>query len=149
MNAELAAASLGTEFRGRPRKLTHARALALSGGPFDLPVWPEKNLHTDRDAAREAGLAEIVVSGTQWVGYTVGLLVELCGPAWFAHGEIEHRITRSVPIDETLMPVATLAARESVPSGVRVVFSVRCENGAGEQVLVGKASCLLPVGSER
>jgi len=148
VNAGLAAAAPGTEFRGGPRKLTLARALALSGGPFDLPVWPERNLHTDLEAAREAGLAEIVVSGTQWVGYTVGLLVELCGPAWFEHGEIEHRITRSVRIDETLTPAAVLEAREAVEGGVRVTLAVRCDNAAGEHVLVGKASCLLPAQPE-
>lgn len=149
MSADLATAAIGTEFRGRPRKLTLARALALSGGPFEMPGWPEKNLHTDLDAARDAGLSEIVVSGTQWVGYTVGLLVELCGHAWFGHGEIEHRVTRSVRIDETLTPAAILESRETVDGGVRVTFAVRCDNAAGEQVLVGKASCLVPAGSGR
>jgi len=144
MNAELLSVKFGHVFEGRARKLTLARALALSGGPFDTVGWPDKNLHTDLDAARAVGLAEVVVSGTQWTGYLVGLLVELFDMAWLQHGQLDTKITRSVKIGETLQPKARLEGREDEGDGTRVALSVWCENQSGEQVLVGTASCLVP-----
>lgn len=143
MNAALQSAEPGRVFEGRARKLTWVRALALSGGPFDAPGWPDKNLHTDLDAAHAAGLAEVVVSGTQWEGYLVGLLVELFGMAWMHHGELDIKIPRSVRIGETIQPKARLETREQSEEGERVALAVWCENQDGQQVLVGTAVCVL------
>lgn len=120
-----------------------ARALALSGGPLDTPGWPEKNIHTDLNLANAAGLAAVVVSGTQWEGYLVGFLVELCGPCWFRHGRLEIKIPRSVKIGESVQPIAQLERREIQDSGVHVTLAVWCENQDGEQVMVGSAKCIL------
>jgi len=59
------ATPLGTRFTGRSLALSLARVLAFSAGPLDEPGWPQRNLHTDRDKAREAGLEDIIASGTQ------------------------------------------------------------------------------------
>jgi len=137
------AAAPGTQYEGKARKLTLARALALSGGPFDTPGWPDKNLHTDLKAANDAGLSDIVVSGTQWEGYLVGLMVELFGSDWFGHGELDIKIPRSVKIDETLQPKACVDANERAGERVRIALSVWCENQDGEKVMVGTAACTL------
>lgn len=144
MSSSLFKAEIGRTFEGRARQLTWARALALSGGPFDAPKWPERNLHTDLGAANEAGLAEVVVSGTQWEGYLVGFLVELFGMNWFGHGELDIKIPRSVKIGETVQPKARLEQREVQDVGTRIDLSVWCENQTGDQVLVGTAACTLP-----
>jgi acyl dehydratase len=144
MTAEVLTAEPGHLFEGRARRLTLARALALSGGPFDAAVWPEKNLHTDLKAANDAGLAEIVVSGTQWEGYLVGFLAELFGMHWFRHGELDIKIPRSVRIGETLQPKARLETRETLGEALRISLSVWVENQDGAQVLVGTAACSLP-----
>ncbi len=143
MSASVLDAEIGSTFEGRARQLTWARALALSGGPFNTPKWPEKNLHTDLEAANEAGLAEVVVSGTQWEGYLVGFLVELFGMSWFGHGELDIKIPRSVKIGETVQPKARLERREIEADATRIDLSVWCENQNGDQVLVGTASCTL------
>ena len=144
MSADLLQAPLGQVFAGRARQLTLARALALSGGPFDAEVWPAKNLHTDLHAANDAGLSEIVVSGTQWEGYLVGFLVELFGMPWFGCGELEIKIPRSVRIGESLQPKARLESREAQAGGLRLALSVWVENQDGAQVMVGSAACTLP-----
>jgi len=146
MRLPVLGAKLGQVYAGKARKLTWARALALSGGPLGTPGWPEKNLHTDLKAANEAGLASVVVSGTQWEGYLVGLLVEVLGAAWFAGGALDIKIPRSVKIDETIQPMARLDAREQAGDRVRIAFSVWCENQDGERVLVGTASCAVAPG---
>ena len=144
MSAGLLQSEPGHVLEGRARQLTLARALALSGGPFDAAVWPEKNLHTDLKAANDAGLAEIVVSGTQWEGYLVGFLAELFGMHWFRHGELDIKIPRSVRIGETLQPKARLETRETQGGTLRIALSVWVENQDGAQVLVGTAACTLP-----
>ena len=144
MSAGLLTAGLGHVFEGRVRRLTLARALALSGGPFDAAVWPAKNLHTDLKAANDAGLAEIVVSGTQWEGYLVGFLAELFGMHWFRHGELDIKIPRSVKIGESLQPKARLESREAQNEAQRIGLSVWVENQDGAQVLVGTAACTFP-----
>lgn len=136
-------AAPGTVFTGRARRLTWARALALSGGPFDQPGWPHRNLHTDLAAAREAGLAEVVVSGTQWEGYLIGLMVELFGAAWFGGGEVDIKIPRSVKIGETIVPMARLESREPDDGRQRYRLAVWCENQDGQPVMVGTATCAL------
>jgi acyl dehydratase len=141
MSALILEAKVGDLYAGKARKLTWARALALSGGPFGTPGWPEKNLHTDLEAANAAGLSTVVVSGTQWEGYLVGLLVEVFGRAWFSGGQLDIKIPRSVKIDETVQPKARVEAREQEGERVRVALAVWCENQDGETVLVGTASC--------
>ena len=136
-------ARVGELYSGKARKLTWARALALSGGPWEIPGWPEKNLHTDLKAANDAGLSAVVVSGTQWEGYLVGLLVEIFGLSWFRGGQLDIKIPRSVKIDETLQPRARVEAREPHGNGERVALSVWCENQDGQQVLVGSAWCVI------
>lgn len=143
MTAAVLNAEVGHVFEGRARTLTMARALALSGGAFDAPGWPDKNLHTDLQAAQDVGLAAVVVSGTQWEGYLVGFLVELCGLCWFRDGELEIKIPRSVKIGEAVRPKARLERVEPRNTGVRVVLTAWCENQDGEQVMVGCATCTL------
>ncbi len=143
MSAPILEAMAGEVYVGKARKLTWARALALSGGPFDAPGWPEKNLHTDLKAANDAGLSAVVVSGTQWEGYLVGFLVEIFGAAWFDGGTLDIKIPRSVKIDETVRPQARVEARVADGDRVRVELSVWCENQDAQQVLVGTAACSL------
>ena len=141
MIGRAAGAAIGELFEGKARRLTWARALALSGGPFDAAGWPEKNLHTDLAAANAAGLSDVVVSGTQWEGYLVGLMVELFGSEWFGGGSLDIKIPRSVKIGEVIQPKARLQARTPEADGTQVDLEVWCENEAGQQVLVGTASC--------
>lgn len=129
---------------GRARKLTMARALALSGGPFDKPGWPDKNLHTDANIAAETGLSAIVVSGTQWEGYAVGLLVEVFGAAWFESGIIDIKIPRSVKVDEIIQPKLQLQDIVDVGDHYSMRLKIWCENERGQEVLVGTASCSIP-----
>ncbi|MFA5490096.1 MAG: MaoC family dehydratase [Candidimonas sp.] len=123
------------------RKLTMARALALSGGPLDMPGWPDKNLHTDAEVARSTGLPDVVVSGTQWEGHLVGLLVETLGMDWFNGGSIQIKIPRSVRIGDSVR--AKLRMDEFVDQGDRRLarMTVWCENKQGQEVMVGTAEC--------
>lgn len=131
---------------GKPRSLTMARALALSGGPFDKPGWPDRNLHTDAEVARSTGLVDVVVSGTQWEGYLVGLLVDTFGMDWFNGGRLQIKIPRSVRIGDTVQAKLRLDEVADQHGQRLAKMTVWCENGLGQEVMVGTAEC--PVGGQ-
>lgn len=149
MTPPIASMAIGEVAWSHPRALTLARALALSGGPWDAASWPERNLHTNAGAAEEAGLAEIVVSGTQWEGYLVGLLVEIFGLDWFAGGSLDIKIPRSVRIGDVIRAAARLETVSGDHEDRVAELVVWCENGAGDQVMVGTARCKIPSSAER
>lgn len=140
-------APVGTEFAGPVRRLTLERVLAFSGGPFSQPQWPDCNLHTNLDKARAAGLPGIIVSGTQFEGHLVDLLIELFGEAWFAAGTVETKIPRSLMLGDTVLPKAVLRDIRDEGGSRIFLLDVSCENQRGEPVLVGTASCALSFGS--
>lgn len=144
MTPRIGAMAIGDVAWSHPRTLTLARALALSGGPWDSPSWPDRNLHTSAAAAEEAGLAQIVVSGTQWEGYLVGLLVEIFGLGWFEGGSVDIKIPRSVRIGDVIRAAARLESLSECDGKATAELAVWCENASGEHVLVGAARCAMP-----
>jgi hypothetical protein len=144
-NLPIATMKPGDTHSGRVRTLSLSRVLALSGGPLDKPGWPDRNLHTDDAAARAIGLAEMVVSGTQWEGHMAGFLVETMGVAWFNGGQMNVKIPRSVKVGETLQAKLTLDAINLHEGRAVAEMTVWVENVEGQQVLVGTATCPIPM----
>ena len=139
MTEALSNAKVGDQFEGRARKLSLARMLAFSGGLLDTSGWPDANLHTDDDKAREAGLKSIIASGTQSEGILLQLLVSLFGPDWHRSGTIDAKMTSSVGINDTIQAKARLISRSPTAQGEQFVLEVWCENGAGVKNIVGQA----------
>lgn len=140
MTARIASCAVGELRRGRAVTLSLGRILVFSGGPLDQPGWPARNLHTDRDKAREAGLEDIIASGTQFEGVLLTHLVSLFGPAWHHTGEIEAKFVRSARVGDTVTPVAVVRETVHRDGRLRVELDVWCERQDGEKLLVGRAS---------
>ena len=87
---------VGDVLAGNALSLSLARVLAFSGGAFDEPGWPQRNLHTNLDKAREAGLDRIIASGTQSEGLLIALLLEVFGDDWHRTGKLEVRFMKPV-----------------------------------------------------
>lgn len=143
MQPDVLSAALGTVLRGKPRHLSLARTLAFSGGAFDMPGWPDRNLHTDLGVANETGLATVVASGTQFEGYLATHLIRLFGSDWFTDGIWDVKIVRSVKVGDSVSPAVKLVSRQEQQESVRVDVEVWCENQDGDTVLAGTASCLV------
>jgi acyl dehydratase len=137
---QLTHAREGELFEGRLYTLSLARVLAFSGGPFDQDEWPDVNLHTDVEKAKEAGLEGIIASGTQFEGVLLNLLVYLFGPPWHTSGCLEVKIVKSILVDQTIQAKAVVRGRDTTNQGERITLDVWCENGGGDKVLVGTAS---------
>lgn len=131
--------NVGDVYRGRSLTFTLARILAFSGGPLGEVGWPHRNLHTDRQAARAAGLPDIIASGTQFEGLMLSHLLGLFGMSWHSGGELEAKVIKSAFINDTITPVAVIESIEREKEAATVVLDIWCENQNGEKVLVGKA----------
>ena len=134
MTGRLTGCKIGDEFRGRSLHLTLSRVLAFSGGAFDEPNWPLRNLHTIREKALEAGLPDIIISGTQFEGLLLSHLVDLFGPAWHSAGELTAKIVKSAFVNDIVTPVAVV---RDTTHGVEL--DVWCEKQTGDKILVGQA----------
>ncbi|MCG8543004.1 MAG: hypothetical protein MJE12_02220 [Alphaproteobacteria bacterium] len=141
MTADLRSAPLRTAFEGRPRDFSLARVLAFSGGFLSEPEWPHENLHTDLDKAREAGLPDLIASGTQSEGLLVELLIDLFGVRWLKQGVMDIKVINSVHVDDSVQAKAILTDRVAEPGCTKMSLEVWCEKQDGAKVLVGTAAC--------
>lgn len=138
--------AIGTRFEGRRFQLTLPRILAFSAGNFGEAGWPHRNLHTDSEIARNAGLQDLIASGTQFEGLLLSHLVSLFGRSWHETGELEAKLVKSCYADDIVTPVAVVTAAEKEGRGTKFALDVWCEKQTGEKVLVGSASAVLPEG---
>jgi len=137
---------LDSEIYGRSLTMSLNRVLAFSGGPFDEPGWPQRNLHTDADKAREAGLDGIIASGTQSEGLLLGFLLDLFGASWYDGGELDVRFLKPVRVNDAVRPAVRLRSRERIDARLRLALDCRCETASGERVIEG--SVLVTLASE-
>jgi acyl dehydratase len=134
---------LGSQFSGGLKTITEERVRDFSGGFPERPGWPEKNIHTDREAATRCGLPEPAASGNMFEGYLTELLIDLFGERWLSHGKMQLTFIRMVRIGDTLLPKAVVQSRETDDLGTRFVMEIWCENQHGEKVVLGTATGLV------
>ncbi len=146
MTTSMQTANVGATFEGRVREMSLDRILAFSGGFFDEPNWPHKNLHTDLAKAQEAGLPDLIASGNHSVGILVELLVQLFGEIWLCHGELDLKVVNSVYAGDTVQAKAVVKERQETDNGTTVTLDAWCENQTGTLVIVGTAMCPMHAG---
>lgn len=142
----LAGATVGQVFVGPALRFSRERILAFSAGLFGEPGWPSVNLHTSRDKAHEAGLPDMIASGTQFEGHLADFLVDLAGEAaWFGSGQLRVRIPKSVMVDDVVTPTVTVTGVAPEADGMRLELEVVSRNQNGDVVLKGTASARVPL----
>jgi acyl dehydratase len=133
----------GAEFSGKPKPMEESRVFAFSGGKFNAPGWPAKNIHTSLDFAKSVGLPTRAVSATQYEGHLTDLLIDLFGKNWFKHGRMEAKFIALVDVNDVVTSRAVVVSNEKEGDTSRITLDTWCENQRGEKVLVGKSSCLV------
>jgi len=131
---------VGAEFTGKRKTISDTRVFAFSGGRFDAPGWPAKNIHTDLEFARSCGLQTRSVSGTQYMGYLTELMIDLFGETWLNHGKMELKFIAIVDVGDSLVTKAAVTSKKGEGSGTRFGLDMWCENQRGEKVAVGTAT---------
>jgi hypothetical protein len=139
---------IGSEFAGKPKKISWERLWAFSGGPFTGEGWPKKNLHTDTEFAKDLGLPTIGASATQYLGHLTELMIDLFGERWLRQGRLwDVKFIKLVADGDVLTSKAKVVSREAEGSKTKVRLSISVENQKGEAVLIGSALGFLPAGA--
>jgi acyl dehydratase len=131
--------NVGAEFAGKTKTISETRVFAFSGGRFDVSAWPAKNIHTDLEFAKSCGLQTRSVSGAQYMGYLVELMIDLFGESWLSHGKMELKFVAIVDVGDRLVSKAVVTLKELEGSRTRFVLDMWCENQRGDKVVVGTA----------
>jgi len=103
-----------------------------------------KNIHTDDEVARRAGLPRALAQGRYPVAYLAERMLEFFGQGWIQGGKLEVTLVKGIYPGDTLTIKGVIT--DKIPEGhaIRLVLEVCLENQAGEHATVGIASGLVP-----
>jgi acyl dehydratase len=99
-----------------------------------------KNIHTDDETARKAGLPRAVAQSRYAMCYISETMIDLFGADWFLSGELAVALTRLIFPGDTATLGGRLQERRKDGARERLIFEVWLENQAGEKVIAGTAS---------
>ena len=102
-----------------------------------------KNIHTDDEVARKAGLPRALAQGRYPIGYISECMLDFFGPGWIQGGKLEVALVKGIFPGDTITVKGIIT--EKIPEGkaMRLVLDVWLENQAGEQATLGTASGLV------
>jgi acyl dehydratase len=106
----------------------------------------EKNIHTDDETARAAGLPAAIAAGVQFMAYIFEMLYREFGLPSVVGTVLDVRVREPVLAGDTVTARGRVTAVEVDGSGRRVSLEVWCENQRGQQVIAGTAE--VPVGKD-
>ena len=98
-------------------------------------------VHNDR-LAKSAGFKGGLIMNEYHFTQISEMLMEYFGPQWLKHGEIEIKYIAPLFDRNTFVPKAKVLGEDPPGSG-RLSLEFWCENQDGEQLALGKASCLV------
>jgi acyl dehydratase len=148
------APQLGTELPSLSRRWTleefrERHELVYGPGRVVPQAWPERNLHSDAEAAAREGLAGPAASAPQLFSMIHRQMMMFFGRGWLAGGRMDIKMIKPVYVGDftTAKGHVTAIGPEPDPSGDGEIQRVHCEVWVerldGAKVLVGSASGLL------
>src|SRR5215510_12098060 len=106
-----------------------------------------RNIHTDDEVARRAGLPCAVAQGRYPIGYMSERALAFFGRGWLEGGRLDVTLVKPIFAGDTVTVCGTVVGMLPVNGKTRIVLDIWLENQAGERVTSGTASGLVP-GSE-
>jgi acyl dehydratase len=102
-----------------------------------------KNIHTDDETARKAGLPRALAQGRYPIGYLSERMLNFFGRGWIQGGKLEVTLVKGIYPGDTITIKGKI--REKIPEGnlTRLVLDVWLEKQDGEKATVGTASGLV------
>ncbi len=99
-----------------------------------------KNIHTDDEAARRAGLPRAVAQGRYPIGYMSEYALAFFGAGWVQGGCIDVSLTKPICPGDFITVRGIVSDCQRAVGGTRITLDVCLENQHGERVTVGSAS---------
>ena len=107
---------------------------------FSLVGKHLRNIHTDIEVARKAGLRDTLAQGMMEFIYVTELLTGFFGAPWFTTGWQKMKFIRPVYSGERLTARGVVTGETREAGGMRLDLDVWVENSAGEMTAAGWAS---------
>src|SRR5262245_613459 len=102
-----------------------------------------RNIHTDDEVARRAGLPRAVAQGRYPIGYMSERALAFFGQGWLEGGRLDVTLVKPIFAGDTVTVHGTVIERMPEGGATRVVLDLWLENQAGERVTSGSASGLM------
>jgi acyl dehydratase len=99
-----------------------------------------RNIHTDIEVARKAGLSNTLAQGMMETIYLTELLTRFFGRSWFITGWEKMKFIAPVPSGETVTARGVVTGESTGAEGTRMELEIWCENSAGKMTAAGWAS---------
>jgi acyl dehydratase len=131
------------------QEFTDRHHLVYGDGNIVQGQWPDRNIHSDEEAAKREGLAGAVASAPQVIALITRMMAQSFGSAWLFGGRIDVKMIKPLFVNQLVTTYGEvrgleLAERDDGENCVRVFCDVRAERLDGVPVMVGTASALLP-----
>ncbi len=98
-----------------------------------------KNIHTDDEVARKAGLPRAVATGRHPVSFISELMADHLGIGFITGGELDVSFVKPIFPGDVLRLSATLKEKKQENGGARYIFEVSFTNQDGVAVTLGTA----------
>lgn len=102
-----------------------------------------RNIHTDDEVARKAGLPRALAQGRYPVGYLSEYLLDFFERGWILGGRIDVSLVKPIFPGDTITIRGVVRDKVSDGKFTRIILDVWLENQDGEKATVGTASGLV------
>jgi acyl dehydratase len=135
---------IGFEFEPRTYEITQEKINIYSRYVFHGK--DTKNIHTDDEIARKAGLPRAVAQGRYPIGYLSEVLLDFFGKGWVQGGKLEVSLIKGIYPGDTIAIKGKVRDKIQEGDTIRIILDVWIENQMGEKATVGTASGLVEDG---
>lgn len=105
-----------------------------------------KNIHTDDEAAKRAGLPRAVAQGRYPIGYLSEAMLEFFGKGWVRGGKLDVALVKGIYPGDTITIKGKIVDKIQERDATRLILDVWIENQEGEKATVGTVSGLVDEG---
>ena len=145
--------ALGAEMPALGRRWTltdfqERHELVYGPGRIVPESWPERNVHSDAEAAQREGLPGPIASAPQLIALIHRQMLMTFGQGWLSGGTIDVKMIKPVEVNDLTTAKGRVKGIEIVPGDGgterrKVICDVWVERLGGVKVMVGTASGLL------
>lgn len=135
------ALEVGYEIEPAAYEITQEKINIYSRRVFD--GRDNKNIHTDDEVARRAGLPRALAQGRYPIAYISERMLAFFGTGWIQGGKLDVTLVKGIFPGDTITVKGVITDKQPEGDTVRLVLDVWLENQHGEQATAGVASGLV------
>jgi acyl dehydratase len=108
-----------------------------------------KNIHTDDEAARKAGLPRALAQGRYPIGYISEAMLDFFGEGWIRGGKLDVTLIKGIYPGDKIAVKGKIKDKIQERDATRLILDVWLENQEGEKATVGTASGVVFAGAQK